>query len=191
MHQRFTVAVAQLVESRIVIPVVVGSSPISHPIPPNDLRYFLELPLLALCPKPDHQPGYPQAADSRRTAIAVCASLFAIGTPSFAAQGDATLQGAVAELRAVPPDRGEWTNRYMSHRTGRHAAASADEILTATLRIYTRQVLDRGGWVNAFVSSPGYDAGHPLLAVNVGEGVTTVASPSRLQVPQVVALATR
>ena len=26
-----TVAVAQLVESRIVIPVVVGSSPISHP----------------------------------------------------------------------------------------------------------------------------------------------------------------
>ena len=27
-----TVAVAQLVESRIVIPVVVGSSPISHPI---------------------------------------------------------------------------------------------------------------------------------------------------------------
>ena len=27
------VAVAQLVESRIVIPVVVGSSPISHPIP--------------------------------------------------------------------------------------------------------------------------------------------------------------
>jgi hypothetical protein len=30
------VAVAQLVESRIVIPVVVGSSPISHP---NEYRY--------------------------------------------------------------------------------------------------------------------------------------------------------
>jgi hypothetical protein len=30
------VAVAQLVESRIVIPVVVGSSPISHPIFPSD-----------------------------------------------------------------------------------------------------------------------------------------------------------
>ena len=29
---RPTVAVAQLVESRIVIPVVVGSNPISHPI---------------------------------------------------------------------------------------------------------------------------------------------------------------
>ncbi len=102
--------------------------------------------------------------------IAVCASLFAIGTPSFAAEGNATLEGAVAELRTVPPDRGEWTNRYMSHGTGRYSAASADEILTATLRIYTRQVLDRGGWVNAFVSNPGYDAGNPLLAVRAGEG---------------------
>jgi hypothetical protein len=123
--------------------------------------------------------------------IAVCASLFAIGTPSFAAEGNATLEGAVAELRTVPPDRGEWTNRYMSHGTGRYSAASADEILTATLRIYTRQVLDRGGWVNAFVSNPGYDAGNPLLAVRAGEGVTTVASSSRFQVlPQVLALAT-
>jgi hypothetical protein len=32
------VAVAQLVESRIVIPVVVGSSPISHPIFSPDLQ---------------------------------------------------------------------------------------------------------------------------------------------------------
>ena len=34
----FTVAVAQLVESRIVIPVVVGSSPISHP---NSLKLLI------------------------------------------------------------------------------------------------------------------------------------------------------
>jgi hypothetical protein len=32
------VAVAQLVESRIVIPVVVGSSPISHPTPSSGSR---------------------------------------------------------------------------------------------------------------------------------------------------------
>jgi hypothetical protein len=37
------VAVAQLVEPRIVIPVVVGSSPISHPIP------FLVLMLVLQC----------------------------------------------------------------------------------------------------------------------------------------------
>jgi hypothetical protein len=121
----------------------------------------------------------------------VCASLFAFGTPSFAAQGDATLEGAVAELRTEPLDRGEWTNRYMSHGTGRYSAASADELLTATLRIYTRQLLDCGSWVNTLVSSPGYDAGNPLLAVRAGEGVTTVASPSRLPAPQVLALATR
>ena len=35
------VAVAQLVESRIVIPVVVGSSPISHPNKINDLAHFI------------------------------------------------------------------------------------------------------------------------------------------------------
>jgi hypothetical protein len=36
------VAVAQLVESRIVIPVVVGSSPISHP------KYSKESPLFKM-----------------------------------------------------------------------------------------------------------------------------------------------
>ncbi len=46
------VAVAQLVESRIVIPVVVGSSPISHPkflsLTPVGLFVFLR-PELACC----------------------------------------------------------------------------------------------------------------------------------------------
>ena len=37
------VAVAQLVESRIVIPVVAGSSPVSHPI------YFVPLRVLLDC----------------------------------------------------------------------------------------------------------------------------------------------
>lgn len=39
-------AVAQLVESRIVIPVVVGSIPISHPIPlPDTPQHLIKLPL--------------------------------------------------------------------------------------------------------------------------------------------------
>ncbi|MEN9712245.1 MAG: hypothetical protein RLY90_506, partial [Pseudomonadota bacterium] len=41
-----TVAVAQLVESRIVIPVVVGSSPISHPKTSKGLQGFLANPFL-------------------------------------------------------------------------------------------------------------------------------------------------
>ena len=57
------VAVAQLVESRIVIPVVVGSSPIGHPIYLQalsgfslrlDPEYFAHLHLVC---KPSH--GYP------------------------------------------------------------------------------------------------------------------------------------
>lgn len=40
------VAVAQLVESRIVIPVVVGSSPISHPKKIKHLAQFFELGFL-------------------------------------------------------------------------------------------------------------------------------------------------
>ena len=42
-----TVAVAQLVESRIVIPVVVGSSPISHPNNINNLAQFHRLGFVA------------------------------------------------------------------------------------------------------------------------------------------------
>jgi hypothetical protein len=42
------VAVAQLVESRIVIPVVVGSSPISHPNKINNLARFSGL--FCFCP---------------------------------------------------------------------------------------------------------------------------------------------
>ncbi|CAG9195680.1 hypothetical protein PSP6_160086 [Paraburkholderia tropica] len=42
------VAVAQLVESRIVIPVVVGSSPISHPKEFKQKAQFIELGFLLL-----------------------------------------------------------------------------------------------------------------------------------------------
>src|SRR5205085_4725776 len=39
-NRGLTVAVAQLVESRIVIPVVVGSSPISHPTSSDEIKAF-------------------------------------------------------------------------------------------------------------------------------------------------------
>jgi hypothetical protein len=44
------VAVAQLVESRIVIPVVVGSSPISHPKFIKHLAQPLQVGLFAFWP---------------------------------------------------------------------------------------------------------------------------------------------
>ena len=42
------VSVAQLVESRIVIPVVVGSSPIGHPTKFKGYRVFLPVTLFLL-----------------------------------------------------------------------------------------------------------------------------------------------
>lgn len=128
------------------------------------------------------------ALKSSTLGIALCASLFASGSPSWAACGDATLDEEVASLRQDFGRRGVWTNAYMPHATG-DASASADEILTATLRLYTRQVLDRGGWVNPYVgSNQGYDAGNALLAVRQGEGVTTVArAPARIMAPAVIA----
>jgi hypothetical protein len=52
------VAVAQLVESRIVIPVVVGSSPIGHPKKFNDLAHFSKWALLFL---EDEIPIFPRS----------------------------------------------------------------------------------------------------------------------------------
>ncbi len=45
-HARPVVAVAQLVESRIVIPVVVGSSPISHPTSFKQKAHLVEVGFL-------------------------------------------------------------------------------------------------------------------------------------------------
>jgi hypothetical protein len=121
--------------------------------------------------------------------IALCASLFAADSPSWAACGDATLDQEVASLRQDLDRRGVWANAYMPHGTGLYASVSADEILTASLRLYTRQVLDRGGWVNPYVGgNQGYDAGNALLAVRQGEGVTTLArAPARIMAPAVIA----
>ena len=68
------VAVAQLVESRIVIPVVVGSSPISHP---KILEAFTRHELLAwktirasLAARPDFDFDAAESLSNRRTRLA-------------------------------------------------------------------------------------------------------------------------
>jgi hypothetical protein len=90
-----------------------------------------------------------------------------------AADGDDSFNGLMEQYRGRPAVTAEWQNPLMPAGTGEYALRSADEILTATLRIYTRDVLDRGYWVNEWVDgATGYDAGNPLLAVNTGSGVT-------------------
>jgi hypothetical protein len=96
--------------------------------------------------------------------------------PARAADGDATFNGMIEQFRQRAPSE-QWVNPYMASGTGRSVETrSADEILTATLRVYTRDVLDRGYWVNHWVDgAPGYDAGNPLLAVAPGTGVKTAS----------------
>jgi len=93
--------------------------------------------------------------------------------PAFAADGDQSFNAALEQYqRRVPAD--EWQNAWMSWGPGLYAAQSADEIITATLRIYTRDVLDRGYWINAWVGdAPGYSWGNPLFAVSPGSGVSS------------------
>jgi hypothetical protein len=94
-----------------------------------------------------------------------------------AAESDITFNAAVEQYSHSSTVSGTWDNALMPWATGRYAAHSADEVLTATLRIYTREVLDRGYWVNTWVDVPGYDSGNPLLAVAPGSGVTQSGSP--------------
>jgi hypothetical protein len=90
-----------------------------------------------------------------------------------AADGDDSFNGLMEQYRGRPAVTAQWQNTLMPTGTGEDATRSADEVLTATLRIYTRDVLDRGYWVNEWVDgATGYDAGNPLLAVGTGSGVT-------------------
>lgn len=52
---------------------------------------------------------------------------------------------------------------------------SADDRFMRQIAFYTRDMLDRGGWVNAFVVGDHYAVGNILLTVAVGEGVTKSA----------------
>jgi hypothetical protein len=116
-----------------------------------------------------------------KTKIATVAALALLAGASITGQaaaacGDADFDLEVRTFHHSSEVRGAWTNPYMPHGTGNDATASADEVLAGILAGYTRDVLDRGGWFNAWVASPGYDAGNPLLAVRQGEGVTHSAA---------------
>lgn len=66
-----------------------------------------------------------------------------------------------------------WVNPMMPAATGAAPAQSADQQLQHRLAGYTRDLLDRGGWRNAWVADSHYAAGEPLLAAAVGAGVTS------------------
>jgi hypothetical protein len=90
-----------------------------------------------------------------------------------AASGDDAFNQVVRQYTRPIANGQGWVNPHMPHGTRVYATNSATDILAAILVNYTREQLDRGGWVNAWAPTPGYAAGNPLLAVGQGEGVTS------------------
>lgn len=84
----------------------------------------------------------------------------------------------------------EWVNRWapgLSVSAPATAAESADGRLQAFVGGYTRDRLDRGGWVNPWAGSGTYAAGEPLRAVAVGSGATSRGEPARPPAPLLAA----
>jgi len=110
----------------------------------------------------------------------------AAGTASTQAQAPQPITSAEAAMRhhlsLAYPDMSSrpWADRMASTRAADPAAAtpSADRHLQRITAGYTREMLDRGGWCNPWMSAAAYSAGEPLLAVRPGEGVTTAGAPS-------------
>ena len=76
----------------------------------------------------------------------------------------------------------DWVNPWVPGATGveTRSEISGDGHLNEIVAQYTREMLDRGGWINAMLTNSNYAAGTPLLAVRIGGGVTIVAGNSSL-----------
>lgn len=98
--------------------------------------------------------------------------------PLTSLQANENLDPIVAQARQIlngHAERGHWQNPILPSATGERHTLSADQRMKTMLSRYTRQMLDRGGWVNQYVDgAPGYDAGNVLLALLPGDGATTI-----------------
>ena len=78
---------------------------------------------------------------------------------------------------SLPRSEARWINALAPAASGDYVAVaeatSADDKFMRQIAYYTRDMLDRGGWLNAFIADDHYAAGNRLLAVAVGEGVTS------------------
>lgn len=70
-------------------------------------------------------------------------------------------------------ERCTWSSPMLAATGNGVGAQSADRVMATVLAGYTRALLDRGGWLNPYVATRNYDAGHPLLAMAVGDGATS------------------
>lgn len=113
-------------------------------------------------------------------AVSLSALAFAAAAPASAATADATLDQVSHSYHASAEHK--WNNALLPQASGDFVAhnpgTSADFAFMRQVAYYTRDMLDRGGWVNAFVKDGAngrYASGNVLLAVRVGDGVTSRA----------------
>lgn len=94
--------------------------------------------------------------------------------PARAESADAALERLT---RSYGRPEAKWVNAMLPEASGDYVAvaegASADDQFMRQVAFYTRDMLDRGGWVNAFIDDDHYAGGNTLLAAAVGDGVTT------------------
>lgn len=73
----------------------------------------------------------------------------------------------------------KWVNALLPAAAGDAvmvaASESADAQFIRHITYYTRNMLDRGGWINAYAPDSTYSAPNVLLAVAVGDGATTAS----------------
>lgn len=121
---------------------------------------------------------------------AIPLALSALATPAFAQLASSAPSAVTSADAAMEHHLGTeyknlglrtWVNPILPAATGSDTGPSGDQLLQQRLVSYTRELLDRGGWRNAWVTEAHYAAGEPLLAVAVGAGVTSgSAAPSGL-----------
>ncbi len=123
------------------------------------------------------------------TALTITASALPVQANESADNQMSTMLSDYQQLT----QRGQWINPWMPSGTGETiiTGTSGDTHLNQLVATYTRESLDRGGWVNSLLNNADYASGNPILAVREGEGVTEQASPVRFTSPATIALLLR
>ena len=98
---------------------------------------------------------------------------------------DESLNASVQRYRNPASERGR--NPYVPETRARAAGEqeelSGDALLMRSVAVYTRALLDRGGWENPFVSATSNaasDSSDSIVEVHSGKGVTTVDAVAAL-----------
>ncbi len=114
-------------------------------------------------------------------ALVTLVSLAATSPAALAGSDNVAFDRAAKASASAQPQQGKWINALLPEAAGDfvapRAGTSADAQFMRAIAYYTREQLDRGGWVNRYAPEGNYASGNALLAVRAGDGIT-VRSPA-------------